>query len=140
MVSPSVPEIGDRPDSVTTRDVSPRRAGSARWKPIAYSVPGPIASSWCGRSPREYTRTEFDLLPGPLEVAQRMGDYIFGDEAENIPPGWVFVNFWDTFRKTLYGFFGASRDRRARSGSSWGGTGMRRTSSSTSSTWRRTSR
>ena len=36
-----------------------------------------------------------------------MGDYIFGDEAENIPTGWVFVNFWETFRKTLYGFFGA---------------------------------
>ena len=54
-----------------------------------------------------YTRTEFDLLPGPLEVAQRMGDYIFGNEAEGIPAGWVFVNFWDTFRKTLYGFFGA---------------------------------
>ena len=36
-----------------------------------------------------------------------MGDYTFGDEAEGIPPGWVFVNFWETFRKTLYGFAGA---------------------------------
>jgi NitT/TauT family transport system permease protein len=36
-----------------------------------------------------------------------MGDYIFGNEAEGIPPGWVFVNFWETFRKTLYGFAGA---------------------------------
>jgi NitT/TauT family transport system permease protein len=55
----------------------------------------------------EFTRTEFDLLPSPMEVAQQMGVYIFGDEAENIPPGWVLVNFWETFRKTLYGFAGA---------------------------------
>ena len=54
-----------------------------------------------------FTRTEFDLLPSPLEVLQRMGDYTFGNEAEGIPPGWVFVNFWETFRKTLYGFLGA---------------------------------
>jgi NitT/TauT family transport system permease protein len=54
-----------------------------------------------------FTRTEFDLLPGPLEVLQRMGEYTLGNEAERIPSGWVFLNFWETFRKTLYGFAGA---------------------------------
>ena len=87
--------------------VRPKRAANARWKPVAYSVAGAISFLVVWQIVSGYTRTEFDLLPGPLEVVQRMGDYIFGNEAEGIPAGWVFVNFWDTFRKTLYGFFGA---------------------------------
>ena len=108
MVSPAIPEIA--PPSEQTGlvpPVRPKRAANARWKPVAYSLAGAISFLVVWQVVSGYTRTEFDLLPGPLEVAQRMGDYIFGNEAEGIPAGWVFINFWDTFRKTLYGFFGA---------------------------------
>ncbi|HEX2369661.1 MAG TPA: ABC transporter permease [Acidimicrobiia bacterium] len=107
MVSPTIPETAPSEQTRVVPPVGPRRAGTARWKPVAYSVAGAISFLVVWQIVSGYTRTEFDLLPGPVEVAERMGDYIFGDEAENIPTGWVFVNFWDTFRKTLYGFFGA---------------------------------
>ena len=107
MAAPSVPEIETiDPGSVTTSDAA-RRTTSARWKATAYSLVGAISFLVVWQLASQYTRTEFDLLPSPLEVASRMGDYIFGNEAEGIPPGWVFVNFWETFRKTLYGFAGA---------------------------------
>jgi NitT/TauT family transport system permease protein len=54
-----------------------------------------------------FTRTQFDLLPAPLAVAERIWDYIAGDPLQGIEPFTVFVNFWDTFRKTLFGFVGA---------------------------------
>ena len=107
MAAPSVPEIETiDPGSVTTSDAA-RRTTSARWKATAYSLLGAVSFLVVWQLASQYTRTEFDLLPGPLEVAEQMGVYIVGDEAEGIPPGWVFVNFWDTFRKTLYGFAGA---------------------------------
>jgi len=107
LAAPSVPEIETiDPGSVTTSDAA-RRTTSARWKATAYSLLGAISFLVVWQLASQYTRTEFDLLPSPLEVASRMGDYIFGNEAEGIPPGWVFVNFWETFRKTLYGFAGA---------------------------------
>jgi NitT/TauT family transport system permease protein len=102
----SISEVGGEPVEVTTSAVA-RRAASARWKATAYSLAGAITFLVVWQIASQYTRTEFELLPSPVEVAQRMGDYIFGDEAEGIPPGWVFVNFWETFRKTLYGFAGA---------------------------------
>jgi NitT/TauT family transport system permease protein len=107
LAAPSVPEIETvDPGSVTTSDAA-RRTTSARWKATAYSLLGAISFLVVWQLASQYTRTEFDLLPSPLEVTSRMGDYIFGNEAEGIPPGWVFVNFWETFRKTLYGFAGA---------------------------------
>ena len=107
MAAPSVPEIETiDPGSVTTSDAA-RRTTSARWKATAYSLLGAVSLLVVWQLASQYTRTEFDLLPGPLEVAEQMGVYIVGDEAEGIPPGWVFVNFWETFRKTLYGFAGA---------------------------------
>ena len=107
MAAPSVPEIETiDPGSVTTSDAA-RRTTSARWKATAYSLLGAASFLVVWQLASQYTRTEFDLLPGPLEVAEQMGVYIVGDEAEGIPPGWVFVNFWETFRKTLYGFAGA---------------------------------
>ncbi|HEU5112646.1 MAG TPA: hypothetical protein VFU96_04965, partial [Acidimicrobiia bacterium] len=107
MAAPSVPEIETiDPGSVTTSDAA-RRTTSARWKATAYSLLGAASFLLVWQLASQYTRTEFDLLPGPLEVAEQMGVYIVGDEAEGIPPGWVFVNFWETFRKTLYGFAGA---------------------------------
>jgi len=107
LASPTIPET-ERSDQLgVPPSTGPRRTTNARWKAVAYSVAGAVSLLVVWQIASEYTRTEFDLLPGPLEVAERMGDYIFGNEAENIPPGWVFVNFWETFRKTLYGFAGA---------------------------------
>jgi NitT/TauT family transport system permease protein len=40
-------------------------------------------------------------------VLERMRDYTFGNELEGIEAGFVFVNFWETLRKTLLGFAGA---------------------------------
>ena len=107
MAAPNVPDIETiDPGSVKTSDAA-RRTTSARWKATAYSLLGAVSFLAVWQLASQYTRTEFDLLPGPLEVAEQMGVYIVGDEAEGIPPGWVFVNFWETFRKTLYGFAGA---------------------------------
>jgi NitT/TauT family transport system permease protein len=53
------------------------------------------------------TETEFQLLPPPWEVADRMWGFIVGDPSRNVEGGTVFVNFWDTFRKTMFGFIGA---------------------------------
>jgi NitT/TauT family transport system permease protein len=107
VASPSVPEIEGPEPARVTPSAAARRTTSARWKATAYSVAGAISFLVIWQIASGYTRTEFDLLPSPAEVAQRMGDYIFGNEAEGIPSGWVFVNFWETFRKTLYGFAGA---------------------------------
>ncbi len=42
------------------------------------------------------TETEFQLLPPPWEVADRMWGFIVGDPSRGVEPGTVFVNFWDT--------------------------------------------
>ena len=47
------------------------------------------------------TETEFQLLPPPWEVADRMWGFIVGDPARGVEGGAVFVNFWDTFRRRL---------------------------------------
>jgi NitT/TauT family transport system permease protein len=84
-----------------------RRAASARRKATAYSLigAGSILLAWALLS--QYTRTEFVLLPSPIAVAQRMWDYIVGDPARHLASGTVFINFWETLRKTLIGFAGA---------------------------------
>lgn len=84
-----------------------KRASRARWKATAYSVLGAVSFLALWQIASGFTRTEFDLLPSPLEVLDRMRDFLFGDELRGIPSGWVFVNFWETFRKTLFGFAGA---------------------------------
>lgn len=106
MASPSVPETSGSERVGTRVDVA-RQARIARWKAVAYSVFGAVSFLVAWQIASGFTRTEFDLLPGPLEVLQRMGEYTFGNEAERIASGWVFLNFWETFRKTLYGFAGA---------------------------------
>jgi len=106
VASPSVPETSGSERVGTRVDVA-RQARTARWKAVAYSVFGAVSFLIAWQIASGFTRTEFDLLPGPLEVLQRMGEYTLGNEAERIPSGWVFLNFWETFRKTLYGFAGA---------------------------------
>jgi len=85
----------------------PKRVASTRWKATAYSLLGAVAFIAVWQLASTFTRTEFDLLPGPLGVLERMRDFTFGNELEGIETGWVFVNFWETFRKTLLGFAGA---------------------------------
>jgi NitT/TauT family transport system permease protein len=78
-----------------------------RWRATAYSFVGAVAFIAAWQLASGFTRTEFELLPGPLSVLERMRDFTFGNEADGIPAGWVVVNFWDTLRKTLLGFAGA---------------------------------
>ena len=84
-----------------------RQFNRNRWKAVAYSVAGALSFLIVWHLASKFQRTEFVLLPGPLDVFGRMWEYIIGNEAEAIPPGWVTVNFWETFRKTMYGFAGA---------------------------------
>ncbi len=107
MTTPNIPEIEGSESGSEMPSIVARRASNARWKATAYSLLGAVSFIVVWQIASGYTRTEFDLLPSPLEVLERMGEYVMGNEAENIPAGWVFVNFWETFRKTLYGFAGA---------------------------------
>ncbi len=107
MATPNTPDIESPESGSEVPSIVARRASSARWKATAYSLLGAVSFLLVWQLASGYTRTEFDLLPGPIEVLERMGEYVVGNEAENIPAGWVFVNFWETFRKTLYGFAGA---------------------------------
>jgi NitT/TauT family transport system permease protein len=107
MATPPVTEI-ERSESVSSVPLATtKRTASTRWKATAYSLLGALSLLVVWQLASGYSRTEFDLLPSPLQVLQRMADYTFGDELEGIPPGFVFVNFWETFRKTLLGFAGA---------------------------------
>ena len=105
MASPTVPEIEESGTVGMPSGVGAIRR--KRWKAYAYSLAGALSFLLLWQIASGFTRTEFNLLPNPLEVLNRMGDFIFGNEARHIPPGWVFLNFWDTFRKTMYGFAGA---------------------------------
>lgn len=97
------------PPAVTTPTAgdTAARATRKRRAAFAYSVLGAVAFLVLWQLGSQFTRTQFTLLPSPLSVLARMWDYVVGDELAGIPPGTVFVNFWDTFRKTLYGFAGA---------------------------------
>ena len=105
--APPVIEVPEGDTTTSVRIASRRRTGSRRWKATAYSLLGAAALLGAWQLASGFTRTEFNLLPTPLAVLEQMGDFTFGNEAEGIEPGWVFVNFWETFRKTLIGFFGA---------------------------------
>jgi NitT/TauT family transport system permease protein len=84
------------------------RAGvGLRWRATGYSLLGAVALLVAWQLASGFTRTEFELLPSPLSVLERMRDFTVGNELEGIPTGWVLVNFWDTLRKTLLGFAGA---------------------------------
>jgi NitT/TauT family transport system permease protein len=78
-----------------------------RWRATGYSLLGAVALLLAWQLASGFQRTEFQLLPSPLSVLERMRDFTFGNELEGIPAGWVVLNFWDTLRKTLIGFAGA---------------------------------
>jgi NitT/TauT family transport system permease protein len=107
MATPPVTEIEQSESVGAIPLASAKRPASMRWKATAYSLAGAISLLMIWQLASGYSPTEFDLLPSPAQVLQRMGDYTFGDELEGIPAGFVFINFWETFRKTLLGFAGA---------------------------------
>jgi NitT/TauT family transport system permease protein len=80
-----------------------RQAAKSRRRAAGYSLLGALAFFGVWTLAHFYTRTEFELLPSPWVVADRMWDFVVGD-GRRIPAGYVFVNFWETFRKTLIGF------------------------------------
>jgi NitT/TauT family transport system permease protein len=84
-----------------------KQAASRRRQATLLSLAGAagLFAAWAIAS--AYTETEFQLLPPPWEVADRMWGFIVGDPERNVEGGTVFINFWDTMRKTLLGFFGA---------------------------------
>ena len=89
-----------------TLDVD-KRAASARRKATAYSLLGALTLLLIWQVASVYSATEFELLPSPAAVADRMWDYVVGNPEEGIAAGTVFVAFWETFRQTLYGFAAA---------------------------------
>jgi len=107
MSTSPVAEVPRAESTTALRLDATKRAASMRWKAITYSLLGAVALVAAWQLASGFTRTEFDLLPSPLRVLERMRDLTFGDELDGIPSGWVFSNFWETFRKTLLGFAGA---------------------------------
>jgi NitT/TauT family transport system permease protein len=94
------------PLSVAPVDVA-REAGSRRRKALGYSLLGAAAFFLAWSLGSLYAPSEFELLPSPWAVAQRMWAFVVGDASRGIEPGWVFLNFWETIRKTMLGFAGA---------------------------------
>ncbi|HEX5936198.1 MAG TPA: ABC transporter permease subunit [Actinomycetota bacterium] len=107
MGTPTVTEIPEGESTTAVRLDATRRTPSIRWKATAYSLLGAATALLVWQLASGFQRTEFNLLPSPAAVLDQMGAYTFGDEAQGIPAGFVFVNFWDTLRKTLIGFAGA---------------------------------
>jgi NitT/TauT family transport system permease protein len=88
-------------------DAAPGTQRPRRRRATLYSLLGAAALLVAWALASQYTRTEFELLPSPLEVGQRMWSFVVGDATRDIEAGTVFVNFWETLRKTLIGFAGA---------------------------------
>jgi NitT/TauT family transport system permease protein len=84
-----------------------RRTASTRRKAAVYSLLGALTVLVIWQVASGYQRTAFDLLPSPAEVADRMWGFVVGDPSRGVAAGTVFVNFWETLRKTLIGFGGA---------------------------------
>lgn len=81
-----------------------RRAASTRRKAAVYSLLGGLTVLVTWQLASGFQRTDFVLLPSPAEVASRMWGLVVGDASRGVEPGTVFVNFWETFRKTMIGF------------------------------------
>jgi NitT/TauT family transport system permease protein len=89
-----------------TMDVA-KLAARNKWKARGYSLLGALTLLLLWWLASLYRPTEFELIPPPFEVAQRMWGFIVGDAARGVEAGWVFTNFWATMVKTAYGFVGA---------------------------------
>ena len=84
-----------------------RKATSMRRKAVGYSLLGAASLLLVWQIQSALSPTAFNLLPPPLEVLERMWWFTVGNETRGIEAGTVFVNFWETFRKTMIGFAGA---------------------------------
>ena len=84
-----------------------RRTTSTRRKAAVYSLLGAVTVLVVWQLVSGFQRTAFDLLPGPAQVADRMWGFIVGDPSRGVASGTVFINFWETLRKTLIGFAAA---------------------------------
>ena len=84
-----------------------RRTASTRRKAAVYSLLGAATVLAIWQVGSGFQRTAFDLLPSPAEVADRMWGFVVGDPSRGVAAGTVFINFWETLRKTLIGFGGA---------------------------------
>jgi NitT/TauT family transport system permease protein len=114
-VEPGLEEPGLEPALVVGSNIEPgtasldvaKKAAATRRKATLYSLGGALGllAAWAIAS--DITQTEFQLLPPPWEVADRMWGFIVGDPSRGVEAGTVFINFWDTLRKTLLGFLGA---------------------------------
>lgn len=100
-------EIGAEATSTALPVDVARKSVSTRRRAAGYSLLGALAFLVVWTITSEVVRTEFELLPGPLAVADRMWGFVVGDAERGVAAGTVFINFWETFRKTLIGFGGA---------------------------------
>jgi NitT/TauT family transport system permease protein len=87
-------------------DVS-RRTKATRWKAAGYSLAGALTILVLWQIASGFHPTEIQTLPSPIQVAKQMWIFVVGDPLQGIPAGTVFVNFWETLRKTMIGFAGA---------------------------------
>ena len=80
--------------------------GETRWKAAAYSLFGAVSFLVVRQVASAVPPDGFDLLPDRLEVAEA---HVGSSRAtgRGIAAGTVFINFWDTLRKTMIGFAGA---------------------------------
>ncbi len=105
------PEAPARIETTATADAAPvdvaKQAARSRRKAAGYSLLGALALVGIWQVAHVVTQTEFNLLPSPWEVAQRMWGFVVGDPERHVKAGYVFLNFWETFRKTLIGFVAA---------------------------------
>ena len=92
METPTITEVPEGDSTTAVRLGATRRTPSIRWKATAYSLLGALAFLLVWQLASGYTRTEFNLLPSPRAVFEQMRAYTFGDEAQGIPAGFVFVN------------------------------------------------
>lgn len=107
MASETTTEIGAEPATTALPVDVAKRATATRRKATGYSLLGALAFLAVWTLTSGVTRTDFDLLPNPLQVADRMWGFVVGDASRGVEPGTVFINFWETFRKTMIGFAGA---------------------------------
>ncbi len=85
-----------------------KKAASIRRKAAGYSLLGALTFLAAWIIAHYFIRSKnFEYLPSPWRVADRMWGLIAGDPERNVPVGRVFANFWETLRKMLMGWTGA---------------------------------
>lgn len=106
-----VQEVPTQIETTATQSSIPvdvaRQAARSRRRAAGYSLLGALAFFGLWTLVHFYTTTDFELLPSPWAVADRMWGFVVGDPSRHVEAGYVFVNFWETFRKTLIGFLAA---------------------------------